>query len=75
VFFHGAPLVGATVHLIRLDRPADPAVTSVTDALGRTSFDLPREGRWLVGAIWSEVLSDKTRADYDTTFSSLTFGF
>ena len=74
-YFHGSPLAGATVTLIRLDHPTSAHVTAVTDANGRASFDLAREGRWLVGVVWSEVLEDRTRADYDTTFSSLAFGF
>lgn len=75
VTFHGQPLAGAQIILARLDRLDDPFTVRKTGPDGRASFSFPREGRWRLAAIWSEPLTNRTMADYDTTFSSLTFGY
>ncbi len=75
IFFRGAPLAGATVKLTNLDADAKPVVTQRTDRAGRVAFAVPRQGRWLVNTIWSTKIANNPKADYETIFSSLTFGF
>ena len=74
VLYRGKPLAGAKVECIRLDRPAQVQKLK-SDANGRASCTIPAEGRWLVGSIWSVPIADTRQADYDTLFTSLTFGF
>jgi hypothetical protein len=47
----------------------------VTDDAGVASFSMPTRGSWLVSVVWTRRLADAADADYETTFSSLTFGF
>jgi uncharacterized GH25 family protein len=75
VLFHGKALAGAQIELARLDRMTDPFTVAKTDAGGRASFSFAREGRWRLSVIWSFPLTNRAKADYDTTFSSLTFGY
>ncbi len=75
IFFRGAPLAGATVKLTNLDADAKPVATQRTDGAGRAAFLVPRRGKWLVNTIWSTKIANRQNADYETIFSSLTFGF
>lgn len=72
VWFQNKPLAGALVTLADLDRPKDPRLSLRTDASGRVSFRLPRTGRWMMNVVWS-VPSTAASADFQTSFSSLTF--
>lgn len=74
VLSDGRPLPGATVKLTDLDADAAPAETHVTDAAGRAVFRSPRTGSWQFGVIWSRPAVNDPEADFETTFSSLTFG-
>jgi hypothetical protein len=47
---------------------------AVSDASGRVAFDLPDDGAWQVQVVWTRALEAGSRADFDTVFSSLTFG-
>jgi uncharacterized GH25 family protein len=60
------------VILADLDRPKDRQLSMRTDASGRVSFRLPRAGRWMMNVVWS-VPSTAASADFQTSFSSLTF--
>jgi uncharacterized GH25 family protein len=74
VLYDGQPLRGALVKLMSLDqdlRVADQQRTSVT---GVATFAMPRGGSWLMSVVWTKPLIDANDADYETTFSSLTFG-
>lgn len=75
VYFEGRPLPGALVKLNNLEFDARPVETRLTDAQGRASFRVPRVGAWQMNVIWTKALKNDPRADFDTTFSSLTFGF
>jgi uncharacterized GH25 family protein len=75
VFFEGRPLQGALVKLTNLDADAKPVATKVTDQAGRARFDVPRKGKWLLNVVWIKQVSGVHNADYQTTFSSLTFGY
>ena len=72
VWFRDRPLKGALVTLTDLDRPKDSPLSMLTDAGGRVSFRLPRPGRWMMNVVWS-VPSTAASADFQTSFSSLTF--
>lgn len=73
VLFEGAPLAGALVKLTDLGHDDVPLATQRTDSTGRAVFDMPPAGQWLFNVIWTKSLDGSAGADYETTFSSLTF--
>jgi uncharacterized GH25 family protein len=75
VLYHGLPLAGALVKLTDLGHDANPIETHVTDEKGRAVFNAPQRGEWLLNVIWTEVAPAASDADFQTTFSSLSFGF
>ncbi|MFM9935989.1 MAG: DUF4198 domain-containing protein [Novosphingobium sp.] len=75
VFFEGRPLVGGTVKLNNLDFDERPLATRVTDPAGRVLFRVPRIGNWQLNVIWTKPIKGNPKADFETTFSSLTFGY
>ncbi len=75
IYFEGRPLRGATVMLNDLQADAKPVQKMISDASGRVSFALPKRGQWQVNVIWAKPLPPRSRAQFETTFSSLTFGF
>ena len=74
VLFHGAPLAGASVVLEALGPEARHGEPQITDAKGEVSFTPDRTGSWKAATIWSYPIED-SRADYETIFSTLIFGF
>lgn len=74
VIYQGRPLSGALVKLTSLEFDAKPLETARSDASGRTTFRIPTVGSWLVNVIWTRPIQSTT-ADYETIFSSLTFGY
>jgi uncharacterized GH25 family protein len=72
IWFKDRPLAGALVTLSDLDRPKDRHLSLRTDAGGKVDFRLPRGGRWVMNVVWS-VPSTAASADFQTSFSSLTF--
>jgi uncharacterized GH25 family protein len=75
VLYHGRPLSGALVKLTNLGHDANPIETHVTDEKGQAVFNAPQRGDWLLNVIWTEVAPASFDADFQTTFSSLSFGF
>lgn len=75
VIFEGRPLPGALVKLTNLDNDVKPVATALTDRAGRAVFMTPRAGQWLLNVIWTKPIKGDPRADFETTFSSLTFGY
>lgn len=75
VIYKGQRLAGATVMLTSLEFDAKPIAQTVTDARGQAAFRVPPVGEWLLNVLWSEPIRNDPRADFDTTFSSLTFGY
>lgn len=75
VFYRGAPLAGALVKFTDLDHDEQPVETHRTDAEGRAIFAAPDHGSWLLNVVWTEVQPPSKDTDFDTSFSSLTFGF
>lgn len=75
IIYDGKPLPGALVKLNNLDFDAKPIAEVRSDAAGRAFFAIPRQGRWQINVIWTTPIAGNSAADFDTTFSSLTFGF
>ncbi len=74
VLYDGKPLAGAFVKLNNLDFDARPVATAISDAHGAVIFKVPFKGLWQMNVVWTKVIKDP-RADFDTVFSSLTFGW
>jgi uncharacterized GH25 family protein len=74
VYFEGHPLSGALVKLTNLDADARPMAAQRTDGDGRAHFNLPGRGKWLLNVIWTKPLAGNSNADFQTIFSSLSFG-
>jgi uncharacterized GH25 family protein len=75
VFFEGQPLAGALVKLTRLEHDNEPVEERQTDQSGRASFSVSPSGTWLLNVVWTQPVTAPSEVDFDTTFSSLTFGF
>jgi uncharacterized GH25 family protein len=75
VIYEGRPLPGALVKLTRLESDATPFETHLTDASGRAVFSLPNTGTWLLNVVWTKPQPPSAETDYETVFSSLSFGF
>ncbi|MBA3668627.1 MAG: DUF4198 domain-containing protein [Sphingomonas sp.] len=75
VLYKGKRLPNASVRLTSLEFDARPLESEITDRAGRATFTVPAVGSWLINVIWSEPISNDAKADFETTFSSLTFGY
>lgn len=75
VLYQGRPLAGALVKLTNLEFDVRPVSMHLTDASGHTQFVIPRTGDWLLNVIWTRPITGNPSADFETTFSSLTFGY
>ncbi len=75
VLYKGRRLAGATVKLTSLEKDEKPVAVVITDSQGRAQFNVPPSGNWLLNVVWGEPVRGDSRVDYDTTFSSLTFGY
>ena len=74
-YYRGKPTEGVTIGLISLDTDAGLVEVKTTNAKGEVTFKRPETGQWMLHAVWSDPLEDTSKADYDTIFSSLSFGF
>jgi hypothetical protein len=75
VLYMGRPLPGALIKLTHLENDGVPFETHLTDRAGRATFNMPASGTWLLNVIWTRVQPSSAETDFDTTFSSLSFGF
>ena len=75
VYYEGRPLAGALVKLNNLDFDDRPLESHLSDAQGRTIFHVPRIGNWQFNVVWTKPIKGDPKADFETTFSSLTLGF
>lgn len=75
VIYEGQPLTGALVKLTHLEDDAAPLEMHLTDQAGRASFSMPKAGSWLLNVIWTRPLPSSGETDFETMFSSLSFGF
>lgn len=74
VLYEGEPLAGALVKLADLDAGGEVREARRTDAEGGAVFKAPGRGAWRLNVVWSKVLPAGEDADFETVFSSLTFG-
>jgi uncharacterized GH25 family protein len=74
VLFAARPLAGALVKLTNLDHDSEPVEIHLTDLSGRASFVIPGHGNWLLNVIWTEPRPASAETEYETYFSSLSFG-
>jgi uncharacterized GH25 family protein len=75
VIYEGQFLEGALVKLTLLENDAAPLEAHLTDRLGRATFVMPTGGSWLLNVIWTRPLPRSFETDFETIFSSLSFGF
>lgn len=75
VLFNGAPLEGATIDLDNLGDQLGPVQSAVTNADGDAAFAAGEPGPWKLMSVWGVPLKDRSRADYETFFASLTFSY
>lgn len=75
VYYRGEPIEGVTIGLISLDTKDGLIGTQKTNTQGEVTFKRPKAGQWMLHAVWSDPMENTLTADYDTIFSSLSFGF
>lgn len=75
VYYEGKPLAGALVKLTDLDADSKPTAMQRTDNTGSAQFRLPQPGKWMLNVVWSKPISGDQAADFQTIFSSLSFGY
>jgi uncharacterized GH25 family protein len=75
VTYDGHALKGATIKLTDLANDASPFEVRLTDRDGRATFSMPTSGTWLLNVIWTKPLPRSEETDFETIFSSLSFGF
>lgn len=78
IFYQGKPLPGALATLYQIrggEAKEAPDASQRSDADGRVSFAIPKQGAWQINVIWGRPIAQHKRAKYETVFSSLTFGF
>lgn len=75
VMFRGRPLPGAQVDLTELNTGKPAIAVQKTGADGRAAFTVPERGMWKLNVIWGVPNPGNARAEYETVFASLTFGF
>jgi uncharacterized GH25 family protein len=74
VIYEGRPLAGALVKLNNLDHDEAPVEAHRSDAAGRAVFAMPPAGRWQMNVLWTKPLPRSRETDFETSFSSLSFG-
>jgi uncharacterized GH25 family protein len=74
VLFDGKPLAGARVELTNLEHDAQPFETHLTGEAGQASFAIPDGGKWLLNVIWQKRQANGQDTEFETYFSSLSFG-
>lgn len=74
ILYNGKPLAGALVKLTSLEFDVRPLEAMRSNAAGRAAFRIPPTGSWLVNVIWTRPITSPD-ADFQTVFSSLTFGY
>lgn len=75
VIYQGRTLAGALVKLTDLTNDASPFEVHLTNSDGRATFTLPDSGSWLLNVIWTMAQPAADEVDFETVFSSLSFGF
>ena len=72
ILYESKPLAGALVVALAYDDP-DKKLSQRSDAEGRVTFRIPREGVWLVKAVHMVRTAADPEADWESFWASLTF--
>lgn len=75
VLYRGKPLPGALIDMRVLSPFSAELAARETDGDGRAVFTMPAGGKVKLNAVWGTPISGNAQADYETIFSSLTFGY
>ena len=75
VDYLGKPLEGATISIESLDVGLLSKIKRKTNAEGVAAFVFPHRGAWKFNVVWTRPIKGDARADFETVFSSLTFGY
>lgn len=75
ILYRGKPLPGAQVSLLDQRGNGTPVADVVSDAGGRAVFTVPAKSAWRLNVVWSSPVEGNPKADFDTIFTSLTFGY
>ncbi|MGB3725856.1 MAG: DUF4198 domain-containing protein [Glaciecola sp.] len=75
VLFRGKPLAGALVHISSLNNHDYSEQFLTTESTGITSFQVDKANDYKINVIWGVPIANNADADYETYFSSLTFGY
>lgn len=75
IYYYGQPLAGATVMMNNLQFDDRPTQIVKSDAQGNATMTIPRIGQWQVNVVWTKPIQNDPKADFETMFSSLTFGY
>jgi len=74
VLFEGRPVAGAWIELTNLEHDSAPVEAHLTDEEGHCSFTVPAGGKWLLNVVWKKLRSDNEETQFESYFSSLSFG-
>jgi uncharacterized GH25 family protein len=74
ILFEGKPAAGALVELTDLAHDAAPLEAHISDEQGHSGFAMPGAGKWLLNVIWKRRLAAGQDTEFETYFSSLSFG-
>ena len=75
VLFRGKPLENALVDIARLSVASPEKQEMRTNAKGEATFTIDTQGSWIVNVIWAVPNTDQSTAEFESYFSSLTFGY
>jgi len=75
VLFRGKPLQNALIDFAPLNGESVEQQAMRTNDRGEASFALEEKGSWIVNVVWAVPLANNEKADFETYFSSLTFGY
>jgi len=74
VLFEGKPAAGAWLELTNLEHDSSPVEAHLTDEQGHCSFAVPAGGKWLLNVVWKKLRADNEETQFESYFSSLSFG-
>jgi len=74
VLFEGKPVDRALVELTNLEHDSAPVEVHLTDEQGHCTFTVPAGGKWLMNVVWKKLRSDNEETQFESYFSSLSFG-
>ncbi|MFQ3250362.1 MAG: putative GH25 family protein [Glaciecola sp.] len=75
VLFRGKPLENALIDMMPINGTKGLEQASRTDGNGQATFDLVRQGTWKLNVIWAVPNPGNQQAEFETYFTSLTFGY